>query len=72
MASRLQAALDYGDRGMSVIPVEPNTKIPAVRWARFQVERATEQQIRRWWDFADFNIGIGQVGVRILSWREIR
>jgi hypothetical protein len=58
MASRLLAALDYADQGRSVVPVEPNTKIPGVRWARFQVERATEQQIRRWWDFADFNVGI--------------
>jgi hypothetical protein len=58
MASRLLAALDYADQGRSVVPVEPNSKIPAVRWARFQVERATESQIRRWWDFADFNVGI--------------
>ena len=58
MVTRLQAALDYRDQGRSVIPVEPNSKIPAVRWGRFQVERATESQIRRWWDFADFNIGI--------------
>jgi Bifunctional DNA primase/polymerase, N-terminal len=58
MASRLQAALDYADQGRSVIPVEPGAKTPAVRWTRFQVERATESQIRRWWDFADFNIGI--------------
>jgi hypothetical protein len=58
MGTRLQAALDYRDQGRSVIPVEPNSKIPAVRWGRFQVERATESQIRRWWDFADFNVGI--------------
>jgi hypothetical protein len=58
MASRLRAALDYRDQGRSVIPVEPNSKVPAVRWGRFQVERATESQIRRWWDFADFNVGL--------------
>lgn len=58
MATRLQAALDYRDQGRSVIPVEPGAKTPAVRWTRFQVERATERQIRRWWDFADFNVGI--------------
>jgi hypothetical protein len=58
MSTRLRAALDYRDQGRSVIPVEPNSKIPAVRWGRFQAERATESQIRRWWDFADFNVGI--------------
>jgi hypothetical protein len=58
MATRLQAALDYRDQGRSVIPVEPGAKVPAVRWTRFQVERATERQIRRWWAFADFNVGI--------------
>jgi hypothetical protein len=58
MGTRLQAALDYRDQGRSVIPVEPNSKIPALRWGRFQVERATESQIRRWWDFNDFNVGV--------------
>ena len=58
MATRLEAALDYAGQGRSVIPVEPNSKIPAVRWGRFQVERATERQIRSWWNFADFNIGV--------------
>jgi hypothetical protein len=47
MATRLQAALDYAAQGRSVIPVEPAAKTPAVRWGRFQVERATERQIRR-------------------------
>jgi hypothetical protein len=58
MGTRLDAALDYAGQGRSVIPVEPGAKTPAVRWTRFQVERATESQIRRWWDFADFNVGI--------------
>jgi len=58
MGTRLPAALDYADQGRSVIPVEPGAKTPAVRWTRFQVEQATERQIRRWWDFADFNVGI--------------
>jgi hypothetical protein len=58
MGARLQAALDYADQARSVIPVEPGGKVPALAWGHFQVERATQQQIRRWWDFADFNVGI--------------
>lgn len=55
----LEAALTYRSRGLSVIPLEPNSKIAAVRWKEFQTRRATEEEIKSWWATnPDYNIGI--------------
>ncbi len=39
---------------------------------RRQQRRSDRRQIEAFGDPEDFNNGVGQVGVRILSWREIR
>jgi hypothetical protein len=44
----LDAALEYAAMGFSVIPVRKN-KRPYVVWQKYQSERATEEQIRKWW-----------------------
>jgi hypothetical protein len=57
----LSAALEYRDRGISVIPLSPNSKIPqkgfdVVRW---RSEIASEDQIKEWWsETPNSNIGI--------------
>jgi Tfp pilus tip-associated adhesin PilY1 len=38
----------------------------------FGASGATGSNVESFGDPEDFNIGVGQVGVRILSWREIR
>ncbi len=43
----LEAALEYHRMGFSVIPLGEN-KCPAIRWKRYQTNRADERAIRRW------------------------
>ncbi len=47
----LPAALSLYRLGLSVVPVRLGTKKPAVKWKRFQRERADEATLRTW--FAD-------------------
>jgi hypothetical protein len=50
----LQAALNYAERGFSVIPVKPDVdeeskKKPYVAWTPYQTRRATPAEIKAWW-----------------------
>jgi len=45
----LTEALSLARMGLSVIPLRPGSKVPAVRWKRWQSERPSEAQIMRWW-----------------------
>lgn len=44
-----QAALDYLERGWSVIPVREREKRPAVPWKLFQTERVSEKTLHEWY-----------------------
>jgi hypothetical protein len=44
----LQAALSYYKMGFSIFPCLSDKK-PALKWLGFQQERASEDQIRKWW-----------------------
>jgi hypothetical protein len=55
----LEAALEYASEGLSVIPMNPKDKKPLIQWSPYQLERANEEQIRRWWEkWPDANVGI--------------
>jgi hypothetical protein len=56
----LNAALFHAARGWSVIPLRPRDKRPALSsWADYQSRRATEEEIREWWDrWPNANIGL--------------
>lgn len=55
----LDAALEYEERGWSVIPLEPKGKKPLVPWEKYQKERASREQITRWWiDSPLANVGV--------------
>ncbi len=45
------------DQGFSLIPVQTRSKLPVGKWARFQHERATSDEITHW-QRAGFNAGI--------------
>ncbi|NLX50504.1 MAG: hypothetical protein GXY72_00210 [Deltaproteobacteria bacterium] len=50
----LQAALEYAERGFSVIPVKPDVdeeskKKSYVAWTPYQTRRATPDEIKSWW-----------------------
>jgi hypothetical protein len=56
--SCLVQALDYADRGWSVIPVGAN-KRPLIPWKEYQQRRATKDEIAIWWaEHTDAQIGI--------------
>ena len=44
-----EAALDYLERGWSPIPVKPGEKIPQVAWQEYQEQRATPEEIHKWY-----------------------
>jgi len=53
------AARDYLRRGWSVIPLQPRSKLPAIRWEQFQRQRANAEALAHWarrWPL--LNIGI--------------
>jgi len=45
----LDAVADYLERGLSVVPQRPGAKSPAVRWKRYQSERADVIDAYEWW-----------------------
>ncbi|GAG19795.1 unnamed protein product, partial [marine sediment metagenome] len=59
MKNLMDYALAYCKLGWSVIPIKPNEKIPLIEWGKYQKERATEDQIEKWWKkYPNANIGI--------------
>lgn len=49
MNETFEAALAYSRRGFSVIPVKPWDKKPFISWKEFENRRATDGEIRQWW-----------------------
>ena len=48
----------YHDEGLSVIPIAPHDKRPALStWEEYQFRQSTATEIRQWWGQADYNIG---------------
>ncbi|MBT3368511.1 MAG: bifunctional DNA primase/polymerase [Nitrospina sp.] len=46
----LEAALDYAEHGISVIPILPGEKKdPPIKWKEFQSRIASPDEIKRWW-----------------------
>lgn len=70
----LEAALHYAELGWSVIPVckpidaencvhhgkcRSSGKAPIGKWAQYQKEKASKEQIQKWWEqYPDANVGI--------------
>lgn len=55
----LAAALEWEKAGCSVIPVRADgSKKPAVDWKRYQGERASRDQITRWFENTDYGIAV--------------
>ena len=45
----LEWALEYYERGWSIIPIKAGTKRPSIRsWKQYQTKRPDEQQLRKW------------------------
>lgn len=51
-------AAQYVDRGFSVIPLLPHSKVPAIGWKPYQSQFPTEADLRAWFSRDTHNIGI--------------
>jgi len=50
---------EYLDRGFSLIPLKNNSKVPAIRWKKYQYNRAGLEEILSWYiKFPGANLGI--------------
>ncbi len=47
--TKLEAALQYLERGWSIIPIKPEAKRPAIKWLDFQSRLPTEEEVTEWW-----------------------
>ncbi len=55
----LEQALDYRERGWSIVPLGCRSKRPTQRWERFQTTHAGVHELRYWFERnADRNVGI--------------
>lgn len=64
MNELLNAALYYASLGWSVIPIRPKDKKPALKWEQYQTGRASEEQIRDWWEkWPRANVGVITGGI---------
>lgn len=54
----LKEALTLLRLGYSVIPVKERSKEPAVMWQKYQKERASEEQVRQWFEKSSLNLGV--------------
>ena len=60
----LNAALEYLDEGLSIIPIHADTKRPAVKWRDYQTRPPTEQEVTDWftmWPEANIAVVTGEV-----------
>ncbi|MBA7517348.1 hypothetical protein ES705_09401 [subsurface metagenome] len=49
----------YLDKGFSLIPLKNNSKVPAIRWKRYQYKRANLEEVLSWYvTFGEPNIAI--------------
>ena len=47
--TKLEAALQYLERGWSIIPIKPEAKRPAIKRQDFQSLQPTEEEVTEWW-----------------------
>lgn len=50
MKSTLDSALEYLDRGWSIIPIKLDSKRPAIKWHEYQDRLPTEEEVTTWFE----------------------
>jgi len=58
------AAVEYLQRGWSVIPVNPRTKAPLLAWEEYQARPPTIAELRTWWQKWQ-HAGVGVITGRV-------
>lgn len=55
----LDAATQYWSKGLSVIPISPEDKVPLIAWKKYQHERASIPEIEAWvQEWPNMNLGL--------------
>lgn len=54
----LNYALDYHKLGFCVIPIKPKSKEPAIKWKKYETQRPTEKQLKKWFSNNHNNIAV--------------
>lgn len=54
----LEKALEYYDLGFVPIPLEKGSKIPKIKWKKYQTERPSREEIIEWFSPVDRNIAL--------------
>jgi hypothetical protein len=49
MLNMKDAALQLREKGLSIIPIQPENKKPYISWEPYQKKKATPQEIEGWW-----------------------
>jgi len=60
----LEIAIRFAEYGYSIIPIDPNTKTPLVKWREFQNRIASEEEMTRWlarWPKAQIAMATGSL-----------
>lgn len=60
----LEAALEYAERGWSVIPIHPETKRPLIKWRQYQASHPDPEEIEGWfgaWPDAQLAVVTGEL-----------
>ena len=63
-SAHLEAAIEYLNRGWSVVPAGERTKRPIIRWQRFQHQLPTVAQLEGWyerWPNANLAVVTGEI-----------
>src|SRR5579871_5392717 len=50
--------MQYIDQGISVIPLQPRSKKPALAWKKYQQRLPTKDEVRDWFDMTDFGMAV--------------
>lgn len=55
----LAAALEYLDKGWSIMPLHPETKYPRIKWEQYQDRQPFPEEVELWWrQWPDSEIGL--------------
>ena len=51
-------AKKYAQAGLSVLPIRPESKKAAVKWDGLQEKKPTEEQLKSWFEGANYGLGL--------------
>ena len=64
VSEKIDIAIEYLERGWSLIPISPDTKRPLIKWLAYQDRHPTEDEITSWveaWPDCSFAIVTGEI-----------